>query len=219
LYDPRLMKGPIAPLLALTLLSLAAFSCAREEPAPSARPAAAARARPSAPAAALSKEDVTREGRQAWRRALPWPGECEEAFAAADPAHGGVTFHELARGRYLVQVDCAPGAYQGSQVYLLYDETRRPPAARLLTFRFPSSPDGERLEWSETAEVWGTPELNRAEGELTIFNKSRGPGDCGILVAYDFADGLPVLRELRAKLACDGRLANQPERWDEVPLR
>lgn len=150
---------------------------------------------------------------------LPWAEACEEGFSPADPAYGGLSFHELEPGRYLVQVDCGWGAYQGSQVYFFYDETRRPPLARPLTFEVASSPDGERLERRQAAELTGVPTFDQAGKELVLFSKSRGPGDCGILAKYRFQDGRAVLRELRAKLSCDGRLADEPEKWEEIPLR
>jgi hypothetical protein len=109
-----------------------------------------------------------------------------------------------------VQVDCGWGAYQGSQVYFFYDETRRPPVARPLTFEVASSPDGERLERGQAAELTGVPTFDPAGKELVLFSKSRGPG---------FQEGRAVLRELRAKLSCDGRLADEPEKWETVPLR
>jgi hypothetical protein len=115
-------------------------------------------------------------------------------------------------------VRCAWGAYQGSQVYYLYDETREPPRGEPLTFEVRESPDEKSLVANRTPEVWGLPTFDPGRGQLEVLNKFRGPGDCGTLATYRFVDGQPHLSRLRAKAACDGKGAEEPEKWAEVPL-
>ena len=130
----------------------------------------------------------------------------------------GIEVYALSPGRSLVEVRCAWGAYQGSQVYYLYDETRQPPGALPLTFEVRESPDDRSLVKSETREVWGLPTFDPKTGQLSVLNKFRGPGDCGTLATYGFAAGQARLAKLRAKTACDGQGGEEPERWPEISL-
>ena len=73
------------------------------------------------------KKNVTRGERAEWRRALGWPDACEEAYRAAyaeAETYGGVEFHRLGRGRYLVEVVCDGGGVQPGAVFMLYDGRR-----------------------------------------------------------------------------------------------
>jgi len=166
----------------------------------------------------MSKENVTRDGRKAWRQVLKWPDSCEEGYDYPDLALGGVDFHALGNGRYLAEVVCTLGAYQGYQRYYLLDESHSPPIARPLTFTTyeATGKRGQALTRIQTEELWGAPEFDSRNGRLKVMNKFRGSGDCGTLAVYSFDTGDPQLQEFRAKTACDGRGAGQPERWPRV---
>jgi len=166
----------------------------------------------------LAKADLTLADRAAFRGALGWSDECESAFDAADSGYAGIEVETLAPGRYLIGVVCARGAYQGYRIYYFYDEKRQPAAARALTFEIRESPDERSLVRTTTREIWGLPTFDRRTRRLRVLNKFRGPGDCGTLATYRFVVGVPELAELRAKLACDGKGAEEPERWPLVPL-
>jgi len=166
----------------------------------------------------LAKADLTLADRAAFRRALGWSDECESAFDAADSGYGGIEVDTLAPGRYLIGVVCTRGAYQGYRLYYFYDDKRQPPAARALTFETRESPDERSLVRTTTRELWGLPTFDRRTRQLRVLNKFRGPGDCGTLATYRFVEGVPELAELRAKLACDGKGAAEPEQWPLVPL-
>lgn len=175
---------------------------------------------PLAPAAALSKESVTREGRKAWREVLGWPDSCEEGYDYPDPALGGVAFHALGDALYLVEVVCTLGAYQGYQRYYLLDESGPQPIARALTFVTyeATGKQGQPLKRVQTEELWGSPQFDASTKRLNVMRKFRGIGDCGTLAAYSFDTGDPQLKALRAKTACDGRGTGTPERWPRVNL-
>ena len=212
------------PLLALLLLASLSLACRdagdRRAPAAAFRPSAPAPAAPATrQAPALKRTGLTRADREAWRQALGWPADCEESFtASAVPEAAGIEVHSLSPGRSLVEVRCAWGAYQGSQIYYLYDESRQPARGEPLAFEVRESPDEKSLVANETPEVWGLPSFDSRTGQLEVLNKFRGPGDCGTLATYRFVDGRPRLARLRAKVACDGKGAEEPERWPEVPL-
>ncbi|MBV8202605.1 MAG: DUF1176 domain-containing protein [Acidobacteria bacterium] len=167
----------------------------------------------------VGKHDLTLADRATFRRVLGWSDECEQGFDATDSGYSGVEVETLAPGRYLVGVVCARGAYQGSRVYFYYDATGQPAAARPLVFETRESPDEGSLVRTTTRELWGLPTFDRQARRLQVLNKFRGPGDCGILATYDFVAGVPRLAELRAKPVCDGKGAEEPERWPPVPLR
>ncbi len=215
----RMRDRLLPPLLLLASLPWACgqrSSPALAAPAPIPPvPAAAA----SSPAPQLARTNLTRADRAAWRRVLGWPADCEEAFTASAAADApGIEVDPLSPGRSLVEVRCAWGAYQGSQVYYFYDETRKPAGVLPLTFEVRESPDDRSLVPSETREVSGLSTFDARTGQLTILDKFRGPGDCGTLATYDFAAGQARLAKLRAKVACDGEGAEAPERWPEIPL-
>src|SRR5215207_8961712 len=70
------------------------------------------------------KKNLTRADRASWRAVLRWPEACEEAYEASYPegeAYGGLEFHRLSRGRYLVEVVCDGGGIQPGAVFMLYD--------------------------------------------------------------------------------------------------
>lgn len=154
--------------------------------------------------------------RAAWHARLRWTEECEQARREDPAAQGpGVQLHPLGGERYLVQVECAQGAYQASYNYVLYDP--RTPPGRATLLRFPTF-DGER--WTLEADVAGLPTFHPGARELEIFSKARGIGDCGQLMRYGFAGGEPRLLWLRAR-DCppdpDNRPAPPPGEWPLVP--
>ncbi len=168
------------------------------------------------------KTGLTHKERAAWREILKWPADCEDAFATThntqDDGFAGLEFYELSDRRYLVEVACAAGAYQGSQVYVLFDESKSPHQTNVLSFQNYVAEDEDKLEKEETAELWGTATFDARSKQLTMLNKYRGPGDCGALAAYGFEDGTPKLLEFRAKTKCDGRGAENPKQWKKVLL-
>jgi len=215
-------------LLLIIFLFLEVGSCAVQEksssttnqPAPEpARSAAQAPKEPAKTAPPLNKTNLTYEDRKAWREVLKWPDECEQAFDYPDKSYGGIEFYQLAEKQYLVQVTCTGGAYQGYQVYYFYDETKQQPAAKLLTFESRESQDEKSLTKTEASELWGQPTFDERTKELKVFNRFRGVGDCGILATYGFVNGEPELKELRAKVNCDGKGAGNPEKWNRIVPR
>ena len=230
----KLRAGGAAVLSCLTLILLGGCSAPGgatpgkvEGPQPEATGAAhatPATATPTASAAAnntagssLRKSNLSPGDRRAWRGILKWPDECEEAFEQTmGKETAGLEFYELSAGRYLVEIVCTTGAYQGYQFYSYLDETKSPPAARLLTFETYESEDEDKLQKTEKQEMWGLPEFDAKTKRLRILNKYRGPGDCGSLARYEFPEGSPVLKEFREKSKCDGKGAGNPEKWRRI---
>lgn len=170
-----------------------------------------------APNVTLKKTNLTAADRSAWRKILKWPDDCEEAYEKTmSKETAGLNFYELAAGQYLVEVVCTTGAYQGYQFYSHLDETKSPPAARLLSFpTFEPAEEGKPKKRTEMQEMWGLATFDEKTKLLTIHNKYRGPGDCGALATFEFPDGTPRLKEFREKAACDGKWV-EPEKWPRI---
>ncbi|MBX7224293.1 MAG: DUF1176 domain-containing protein [Blastocatellia bacterium] len=124
-----------------------------------------------------------------------------------------MSFYELEKGTYLVEILCAGGAYQPLYVYQYFDENQKTPQSfPLLSFKqYEREPSGKvttRLE----SEISGLPTFDPKNKTLTILSKSRGPGDCGSLVTYQFEHGKPVAIQARAR-ACREQKWVEPEQW------
>ena len=149
---------------------------------------------------------------------LRWPETCEEAHdSTAIHADAALKFHPIAPRRWVVKVDCTLGAYQGYAIYLLLDERVTPPAVTLLQFRTYTAPEERKLVRTVTTELWGQAEIHDDTKELVVWNRYRGPGDCGALVTYALASGRPRVKEFRSKNVCDGLGAEGPGRWPRIP--
>ena len=166
----------------------------------------------------LPKTGLKKNHRAAWHAVMKWPVDCEDAFAVRGDDSAGLQFYSLGAGKSLVAVACAPGAYQGSQIYYLLDESGSTAAAKALEFPTwdASGPDGTRLERRRTTELTGSAQYKPAARELHVLNRYRGPGDCGSFAVYLIGNGGVELKKFRAKVQCDGRGAEHPERWPLV---
>ena len=167
------------------------------------------------------KKNLTRADRAEWRALLAWPEKCEEGFEGSyseSDEYGGLEFHRLGRGRYLVEVVCDGGGIQPDAVFLLYDE-RRPRRARLLKLKGFDGVDerGGRLPYSEVRAL--TKFLPRTR-ELLLMSKADAMGTCGLYVRYSFASGAPRVVEARRSDDCGGpRSTPDTSRWPRVRLK
>jgi hypothetical protein len=167
------------------------------------------------------KKNVTRVERAAWREVLGWPEVCEAEYEAAYPneeTYGGLEFHRLGRGRYLVEVVCDGGGIQPSAVFMLYDE-RRPRRARALKLKgFEGENDAARsLPYSEVSALTKFVPSTR---ELLLMSKADAMGTCGLFVRYSFRGARPRVVEARRQDDCGGPGATpDTDRWPRVRLK
>jgi hypothetical protein len=118
-------------------------------------------------------------------------------------------FLPLRPGKFLIEMHCGSGAYNPLNAYVLYDEIKSPATAKLLRFPyypFGSSGDPDHVPPVVWKRVLSGRAFNHRRGELIVFAKFRGFGDCGVFARYAFPDDEPVLREFRVKTACDDRM-------------
>jgi hypothetical protein len=201
--------------LIVTLLTSSACALPPSKGSVAASPDSPARA-----SASLKKTDLTYADRAAWRAHLKWPQDCEDSFDYPDKTFAGLAFFELSPSRYLVQVTCTLGSYQGIYLFLLLDESRSPFESKLLHFvdyEDSGDPGPNRLQKHTVTELTGTPEFDAEPRQLRLINKFRGLGDCGFMSTYSFTKEQPELVLFQAKLECDGKGPFNPREWKKMP--
>jgi hypothetical protein len=177
--------------------------------------AAAALAWSSTAEAAAFPGTTTRRDRAAWRSLLHWPASCERSWTAGGTPGAGIASWRAAAGARLVAVDCFLGAYQGVSILYLAGPGRQ--AAGPLRLRlYVDEGNGRPTARSETS-VLGALSFDPGSRRLTVFDKARGLGDCGIYSVLRLRAGAFVPVESRAKTACDGRPPFDPRRWPRLP--
>lgn len=163
----------------------------------------------------LKKQDLKKTDRAEWRELLHWPDNCEEAFQELfkDESQAGMEFYQLGNRQYLVHITCYGGAYQPGFVLALYDEAKK--KSRLLRLKHYERATNGRITTYRDAEIAGFDTFNPKTKQLTVFSKSRGPGDCGSQVIYRFANGNLFVKEARAQACYEDARApvTDPERW------
>jgi len=134
-----------------------------------------------------------------------------------------VRFYPLAPNKYLVEVPCSVAAYNVSNAYLFYDESRLPAKAEVLEFpgfKFTYDEDRDSVEKIENVmtKTVGGRGFNSRTKELIVFEKARGIGDAGRYARYSFSGGKPKLVEFRAKFSWTGRGYSTDEILKRSPL-
>jgi hypothetical protein len=167
--------------------------------------------------------DLTRAEREAWYKILRWPAEYENAWRREheNSGYGGLSFYDLGRGKYLVEVDAYPVAYQTGFIYMLYDAAKEPngPGRLLLLKGFQAEDErGRPLPYSK---VSGFTSFDAKKKVLEVISKYRAAGDCGLYVRYKFVGPRPFVVEARER-KCDagrGHIADlDPSRWPRKKL-
>jgi hypothetical protein len=177
--------------------------------------AAAALLAVSATAAAPLPGTKTPKDRAAWRAILHWPADCERDWRTGGHAPTSrVQVWRTAAGTRLVGVTCYVAAYQSTTRFYLVDANRR---VRPLTFHIYADPGSGKPTPAREQTILGVLDFARKTGKLSLFDKARGPGDCGINSVFRLAGDRFVPVETRAKTACDGKPPYDPRRWPKLP--
>ena len=115
---------------------------------------------------------------------------------------------------YAGEADSQQGTYQGQQRYYFVEGGR---AEKLV---FPVMVPDEKKRWSRksTEVLLGLPGVDVKKQRLTMLEKFRGPGDCGIFTTWSLAGQHPILVECRANLDCDADPPRLAPDWPRVPL-
>jgi hypothetical protein len=156
----------------------------------------------------------TGKDRIAWRAILHWPASCERDWQGGHPPTSGVQTWRISNRTWLVSVTCILAAYQATQRLYLVDVTKR---ATVLTFHIYEDPGSGKPTPVRKQEILGNLLFSPATGTLTLFDKARGIGDCGIYSTFRLAGTRFVPVVTRAKTACDGKPPFSPARWPKLP--
>ncbi len=166
-------------------------------------------------AAALPGVTTARD-RAAWRALLQWPATCESGWKATATPGAGIELMPAGGGRDLVAVECYPGAYQSDALLYLASPSAKPVGP--LRLQVYEDPGNGHPKLTASTTILGILDFTRATGTLTVFDKARGLGDCGIFATYHLQGSHLVLTAARAKTACDGKPPFSPQKWPKLPV-
>ncbi len=157
----------------------------------------------------------TAHDRAAWRAILHWPTSCEQGWKATASPGAGMQLMKANGNLKLVAIECYPGAYQGDALLYLASPARKPVGP--LKLQVYEDPGNGHVRLTTATTILGVLDFARATGTLTVLDKFRGLGDCGVFSTYRLEGSRLVLIEARAKTACNGKPPFSPERWRKLP--
>jgi hypothetical protein len=167
-------------------------------------------------AAATLPGASTGHDRAAWRAILHWPSSCESGWRATATPGSGIELMPASGGRELVAVECYPGAYQGDALLYLAAQSSKPVGP--LALRVYEDPGNGHPKLTSATTILGVLDFTKSTGTLTILDKFRGVGDCGIFSTYRLEGNRLALTAARAKTACDGKPPFSPARWPKLTV-
>jgi hypothetical protein len=156
----------------------------------------------------------TEKDRAAWRAIVKWPKSCETSWKTGHLPISGIQTWKAPDGRTLVGVTCFEGAYQGSTMLYLVDAAKKSGGPqRLHIYEDPGS--GKPTLMRDTT-ILGDLSYEPAHARLTVFDKFRGPADCGIYSTFRLTGGVFVPTTVHAKTACNGKPPYDPQKWPRL---
>lgn len=169
----------------------------------------------------LKKTELTVADREAWLKVLRWPAELEEQWRRSrttnDRDQGGLVFHSLGRGNYLVVIEVHESYYQPRYLFMHYAESG---AARVLKVKTYEKDDDDAgtISSKVSTEVEGIPTFDAAKKQLVFHTKGRGTEDCGSLVRYNITPTRAIPVEARAHACFDDYSlgVTDPARWAKI---
>lgn len=169
------------------------------------------------------KTDLTVADREAWQKVLHWPVELEGQWRRSrtsnDRDQSGLTFYNLSKGNYLVQIEVQESSYQPRYLFMYYSESGKAPS-RILKFKTYEGDDDDvnKISTKLLAEVEGVASFDAAKKQLVVHTKGRGTGDCGSLVRYEITPTRATPIEARVHACFDDYSLGitDPHRWRRV---
>jgi hypothetical protein len=129
--------------------------------------------------------------------------------------------YPIDHNRYLVQLLCFMGAYQGNYRYFIYEKQADSGSVSVKPLGLERYEPDDSGKISQTLEdnVGGSPDYNSGQKILSVMTKYRGLGDCGSLAHYQWDSNQFKVVEYRVKEKCDGKYV-EPEQYAQVyPLK
>lgn len=133
------------------------------------------------------------------------------SFGSQSEALQKSEFFRVGDKKYIIQVICNLGAYQGAYEYYLLTES----AGQIQSKPLDLLKIGERGSKEVNNSLVGYPTYDSLKKELTVFTKSRGIGDCGSFGRYKFENDRFTAKEIRVKSECDGKYV-EPAKYPKV---
>lgn len=141
-------------------------------------------------------------------------GLCEGQIDASTSSDQS-SVYQIDEDKYLVELLCFLGAYQGNYQYLVYEPDSDIPQVKIVDLPIFQANESGNIERVEVNSIAGLPEYSPEENRLTVFTKYRGLADCGSLGSYQWKNEDFQLLEFRVKEACDGNYLD-PEQYSKV---
>ena len=123
--------------------------------------------------------------------------------------------YPLDQNRYLVQLLCFMGAYQGNYRYFLYEKQADSVSLQPLNLDRYEPDDSGKITKTLANNVAGLPDYDSTQKTLSLVTKYRGLADCGSLATYHWAGDQFKVIEYRVKDKCDGKFV-EPEQYAQV---
>ena len=139
-----------------------------------------------------------------------------------------IDFHTVDATRFVVQVVCSTGLYQGDQVFFRIEEREGALTPTLLQFPQVAYVEPPANSSDDTSSrrgadqhafvryddtlVSGSILLDQGNGTLVNLHRFRGIGGCGMRFIYDLTTSVPRIVEFRARVDCTTDVV-PPEQW------
>lgn len=123
--------------------------------------------------------------------------------------------HAVGNDKYIVELLCFMGAYQGNYQFVLYSQQGESITLKPLTLDRYEASEAGNVSKTREATVGGLFDYNPAQKTLQVTTKYRGLADCGSLARYQWENDQFKLVEYRIKEKCDGQFVD-PEKYAKV---
>lgn len=167
------------------------------------------------------KTELTVADREAWHKVLRWPAELEEQWrrsrTTSDRDQGGLVFHSLGGGNYLVAIEVQESSYQPRYLFMHYADSGVTRLLKLKTYE-KDDDDAGTISIKVSTEVEGIPTFDAAKKQLVFHTKGRGTEDCGAIVRYSITPTRAIPVEARAHACFDDYSlgVTDPSRWARI---
>lgn len=146
------------------------------------------------------------------RKTLKWPDSCEERF---NSPKAGLTFFEQSSDKFIVQVTCTYGSYQGMSLFYKLNISNST-SSQIILPTYNTKANGS-FSKSTKDEVWGNVLTTSTVGKFKVLNLYSGYGNCGTLTTYDLTGNTPKIILLKMQSDCDAKeMIRDPEKWKEI---
>lgn len=166
----------------------------------------------------ITSDKSSSTDRQHFRSLLKWSDECESGYEAGESSAGIDIYPENGQ-KYLIQVTCTLGAYQGYQQFYNLSLEGGKTTVKTLIFPIYEVVGNKKLKKELSADVWGVLNSPPTYKNLTIYRRYSGYGNCGTLTTYKITDGAVRAIKFRSEPDCESETASRDaDKWPVYPI-